>query len=892
MDIEAVLPVVTGRDIEDVADPSPEFRGWAWDLYFRGELDLIVAAIRKEGGSLTVVEALDYLNQVSREPQQGLNVTVGDMNNRRSRHWRLADLRQLITGQQPRPAEQRLLHGLIGHQAVVDLLTGQPQPIPTKTAPVKNRSQLSWLFPEGEADAQADFVSLTDNSPSYLIAAYRQLSRSTIVLSQLSREKNTQNWPRNIRPRLKRFHTALGTLYGRHFERLQRDAQMLDQQTMLLTCLSWAQLALRQHSQRAPRILFREIPVAPSHQRFSGGRIDAMEVRTISGRPPNTSERQTLQYLSRQSWPSIRHLIMELRRVFGERSLQLVIIDFKFLVGDVIQSERESVPTVWDKPLTEHQDQMLRYLTLIPLIYNHGKKGRHRDGGLWKTNHFNLKGELWYLLADRAPVIFKLKLNGTERERQFAERVIDNWQTVRRRAVVRRTSNQLLTHVMNLVTGTTTAKTKGVADLDHWSQMSLFGPTELNLTILQFIDDRHQQKNWLDQRQILEVVGRNRRGLLLELHLDHLVSAMEAGQHPASNLATDRNCFIHCPLPDHREQTPSCMLYLTDSPPRFKCFGCGGNGRITLASIPTGSVQILAESWKGQPKERHERSFVVSQEQQQIMQAAQEILRRRFYQVEEVYSYLHDQRGLDPDFVGECQGGYADQYLISNLLDQGYSLDQLAHYGFVAFSEKIREGDWLLGYLKHRGLSVDQQRRKIRSTAEGELILGLPYSVLHRRLTFPLTLAGCANNFYGRATWQANSTSKHRKLTIKHTHVPQGGYNLAVLMDLSVEEVIVTEGTFDAVSLKAMGHRPTLAMIGVDNQHIIREIATANKPVAIALDNDVTGRKQTVKLVERLREFQQTAPIRDLTAEISVNFPETCKDPNEWWQWSQSQSKK
>jgi DNA primase len=166
--------------------------------------------------------------------------------------------------------------------------------------------------------------------------------------------------------------------------------------------------------------------------------------------------------------------------------------------------------------------------------------------------------------------------------------------------------------------------------------------------------------------------------------------------------------------------------------------------------------------------------------------------------------------------------------------------------------------------------------------------IGLPYSVLANRFTFPLALEGHNTSFYGRATWRCDARSKHRKLSTEQTGVPHGAFNINILASEDYPEIVIAEGVFDALSLMQMGYKATIAMIGVNNTVILESISRSAKNLAIALDHDQneTGQNNTKKIIDRLKAMNYTAHVRNFTQDFIASnhdFLElNCKDFNEY----------
>lgn len=111
-----------------------------------------------------------------------------------------------------------------------------------------------------------------------------------------------------------------------------------------------------------------------------------------------------------------------------------------------------------------------------------------------------------------------------------------------------------------------------------------------------------------------------------------------------------------------------------------------------------------------------------------------------------------------------------------------------------------------------------------------------------------------------------------------------GGFNMKVLDDDKVEEVIEAEAVLDSLTLIEIGYANTIAVIGIDNELIMEAVARSGKKVAIALDNDIAGWESTLRMTEKLRQ-KGVLDVRDFTADFIKAHPEEnfTDDWNEYW---------
>ena len=166
---------------------------------------------------------------------------------------------------------------------------------------------------------------------------------------------------------------------------------------------------------------------------------------------------------------------------------------------------------------------------------------------------------------------------------------------------------------------------------------------------------------------------------------------------------------------------------------------------------------------------------------------------------------------------------------------------------------------------------------------------GRPYFALADRVTFPLILEGFVTNFYGRATWSSKKF-KHTKLSIQDGAYCHGGFNMQVLNE-DCEEVIAAESVIDALSLIQSGHKSVIAFLSVTNYAVLESVMGAQKPLALALNNDKAGKEAAERMMKYFGDMEYEFPIRNFSEQFFAEHGDSgglITDYNEWWKLRQN----
>ena len=875
--------------LASIKKPSPKFILWVRAILKRADgaklLEKILKALIKTGAAGDRAAGLQHLNDVcAKQHTQNPAIAYSDLLGRK--HTRqFQKLEQLLGNPAASKYDVYKFFGIISHQAIHDLLTGKipdfesarkllqsqtpNQPIPASgLLGHDNRYIQLPLFDTAEIFPFVKFSSeiTPDNRISEKLKNEIALwQRKT--LAELKRQDHWTKVAAEIGLTVYELRARLFPIFGPYIDALTQYDHAGYEYLSAIILTSW--LAAFPLLDTGRLILFKELRVLSPHQKIGGGRLDALEVLSVGGRQPAGWQVKFLKEMSGKRFESAGQLMCALENKLGV-NLSFRIVDWKFAVGDSVEKGKIIQPEDIAEPPAKHLEQIRRYITLANLdYYLHRRDGT--PAGIWNKDSPVKAGRLIYFLAAEQPVIHKITMTPEEQRTCFIENVVFRFRDAKFRAVIRDLNNLLVGGLNARLTGRLVAngKINGVMA----GSPNLFSNPEVDT--LHSVIDRHRL--FLDEHRVIEWNGNKNNQPVYLMHLDRLLEAMRQKKIKGDFSLKQGRGFITCLMPDHEERTPSLHIDLKRG--IWKCFGCGVYGFFAdepLTNKRIGNVKIAY--LKSAPREfKKTEKIAIPDEHHRIMSLAQETLNDRFKN-SPAWDYVAG-RAIEPELAHSLGAGYGDDELINALLDD-YDYDQLIHYGFLGISRKVSSDGAMCWLLRRRGMTLGQMKRQAQTQ------FGLPYSVLARRITFPLALEGRMTNFYGRATWQCAARYKHRKLSVEHTSVPHGAFNTRIL-NLGYSEIIVAEGAFDALSLIQMGYPATMAIIGVNNRVILESIARSGKNLAIALDVDrnQTGQTNTQKIMDGLKAMNYSGKVRNFTQDFITEHPdflEASKDYNEY----------
>jgi len=936
---------VSVDDIRNLPDASPEFRIWAGRMMSKGYLDLIVRALLASDVAKNASEALTYLVKASGTADfSDLNIACCDLKGRvNPKHFK--ELETLIAKKQQRKGDPFLVYGTISHRFLPRLLSGQPLIKPFKperqlglfaTRP-KQLQLFDWFQPKASR-------LFGENASKRL--NFRRIEKNWRHIVGIMK-KNSDAWPDwylRCKSQVTELFDLMFPLFGEHGEIIKRYQSVRDTQYTVLMLLTWAAIIQYFRKNKNERVLFTEIPVFPHGHRISGGRLDALEIISINGEPPDKRQFETLRFLSKYRFKSVENLINELGLVFGRHTpIAFKVPDWKFTVGDSDYYNGQLIlPEI--VPLPRHTAQLQKYLTLLSFIT------RSMDGeeeSVWQEQRFR-HGQLLYLYPTKDPETYDILMEPEAKEETFLTEYVSKWSLSQRNAIIRTQTNLLLGHVIKLLQGRLKTlsfpngndnsshngknknghepaslfphvhekKSSVVDTIKKYRETMALVPEDASAvpqeTLLQYDREIVPELTppasgiFIDPLGIIEKLGtyaEKRTGQIkdkLVMHFDKLEEAVIDGKVATKGGFRENGWNVSCLMPEHLHDIhPSMRVDLSRG--IFHCFVCGEGG--TIVSVP----EKIKDGIKASPYGRlhikqgyqnftpSAKTIDIPDEHRKIMNDAQMILQSQFKK-SPGEAYLKRERYLNPDVAYEHGAGFGNDALICELMKSiGWRYDDLIKYGFVGISENIRPNSQysLMPLLKKLGMDETGAKREVK------LILGMgqekqiqakdgyPYFGLRGRVTFPLTLNKIITNFYGRATYPCSKQFSHFKLTTAQTGIPHGLFNEKVL-ESTADEIIITEAVLESLTLIAMGFKNTAAMIGLKNYIIMETIAETGKYVAIALNNDPPnpdgslgwGQKATNNLI---KDFSARAVITRNFTKWFLSQHEMAKDFNATW---------
>ena len=854
-----VFPV-TPEDLSEMTMPAP-FGDWAWEMMLGGKIDLFVQALVQSGEASSKPEALDRLSELSKrfEVKNG-HVSWGDLANDGFHYALFSELENLLGMKRARHAEPFLSCGVLGHKLMAQLFARE-EPFGNGWADLEQMT----LFSEERSLPLFESAVPLSHPRSRRFSTDKALARVDAVWAELCGRiavtGNWADWYHVSHREVAELYASMTPFLSEYLAELNRKPGVAGGYVAALSVMTWV-TALHLYLEAGPRPYFPELRLFdPSIHGLGGGRLDALEVTGVRGKPPTASQKRMLRQMSRHRFGSLTELLRDLLTLFGAGA-EVKIRDWKFAIGD--GPHKLIVPEdVAQAPFPKHAEQMRRYLTFAS-VSNHLAGA----GELWSADSGAKQADLVYLLPTVESIEHRVGMAPSDKERAFLEWVVKRWGSAERRSSVRHLNGALGRYLVRLLSGKADGRKKAPV------QPSLM-ETDLNGggKVVSLVD-RHR---FLDENRIIE---RRPEGRLF-LHLDHLIQAIESGRLDVGRgFNLDRGGLIRCPMPGHADPgRPSCSVRLDQG--SFHCFGCNASGWFDPRSVPPDfDIDWSAARRVGGSAAMFPEPFVPS-EHHGFMSLVQELLRSEFGGGAGA-RYLREERGLDPDLAREHGAGFGGDVLIHGLLDAGRDVDELIQYGILGLSPRMLPDYRLPRLLARWGFGPDDLRRPIPSARRNaEPVYGLPYSVLEGRVTFPLTYDGKITNFYGRSI-RKDSPVPHRKLSTAATGVLHGGFNMEILRG-DGRELFVAEAVIDALTLIQTG-RPSLALIGVDNSAILREaakeLAVHPKEVVLVLDADEAGQKASERVAVKLRSFGFNGSVRNGTAEV---VPPGFDDVNKWW---------
>lgn len=451
---ESNLAVITAEDLDRLPDSNPVFRSWVWRMYIvhHERLRAIVRTLIKFGLATDVASALSVLQDLSKDGSAPRYIAISDLEGKKAQHQLFARLREASGEKAPnKEGEMYHLFGTKGHALVPDVFSGKAF---VRLEEYQKDSGQMWLF---EHEKQIPLfggqsrVQNGDEQGKHFPSAklFSNLERKWKECAKLVEKNGSPPLLIEAWQSVGEFEAAINLLLYPYVRELRHLASSEAKYLAFLTLLTWATV-LRLYRSSGPRAFFSEVPLLELGRGFGGGRIDAVEVSSIAGKPPNRSQARALFRMAEHRYGSAGVLFSNLRSTFGHE-LGINIIDWKFAIGDGIRNQMLSPADLAGPPL-RHKEQIERYLTLFSLSSAYTLDGSPKRA--WHPDeNIHLKGVLTYFLPTVKPIIHEVEMAPAEKEVAFIQRVVGPWKLAEQRAMIRAMNSHLVGQLLRLLDG-------------------------------------------------------------------------------------------------------------------------------------------------------------------------------------------------------------------------------------------------------------------------------------------------------------------------------------------------------------------------------------------------------------------------------------------------------
>jgi DNA primase catalytic core len=323
---------------------------------------------------------------------------------------------------------------------------------------------------------------------------------------------------------------------------------------------------------------------------------------------------------------------------------------------------------------------------------------------------------------------------------------------------------------------------------------------------------------------------------------------------------TARGYKACCPLPGHREKTPSFHINSTEN--FYHCFGCGRSGDVfSFLEVVEGltfieSLKELAGRLGYELPSESSFNKKESEQEKSRFQSGLELLKRaetffhrnlrdaKSNDARQALEYLH-KRGIDDEEINELQLGWAPEggkVLLSKLSEE---------------ERKLAEDIKLVGVYSGRS-----------------------YDFFSDRLMIPINDSrGRVRGFSGRTLREVDSKNPKYKNSTDSDYFKKKeilyGLDRAVKFIREDNVVCIVEGYFDQWALLRKGIPAVAVMgtaLGIEHLNALRR---HTRQIVLFLDSDEAGRRSTLRSLPLLYKDG---------FDVKVFALDTHKDPDEWLQ--------
>lgn len=883
---------ITEREFWEVLSTSTnlEFVTWSKGAYPDGTLDMLLQALMSTNKFDAPKEAFLYLSRFSQMKAISQKVNFRDIENAPPNRKLLRLLAEIITGkiEEVTARDRSRYYGVISHIVISELLLGHIIKLEAVSRKKTNGFYTQEKMFEDEGLEVSEMFRL-GKSPKTRLETVRFIEKIKEEWLLVHKEMMRHGKYQLESVHYKLLRRKLGILLGDNVGRVIHYGIFQDENLSFTTLMSWVG-ALLYYKEIGAMTFFRELFLLQYHANLGLGRLDALWVEKIDGENPTPNDLKKISSLTEKKFASVGHVIKALLHVFERKHLSLVISDWKFAAGDSTKykpGELNNIDKgdVLDEPLIKHVHQIERYITASYLSYGLVSQKNHVIENPWENPSFSIRGELVYFLPDSMPIKHLISLSTKEIEKVFNVQIASRLSRAKTHSGVRKTQHAIVKHTLHVMEKGMPVEMNKQLQLDEILHEA---NSNSENNVLQMIEKLRPPAVFIDSLKTIQLID-TRKGPMNFMHLDRVITGMKDGEIRFDTWKDGVGGKLLCWM--HGEKTGSLSVDIPGN--RFKCFGCGVGGKFAEHSIPDDLRMVVDLSTKGMS--RNMENFVIPDRHAEIMLVAQEILQNNFLDTLGA-KYLRDDRKLNPEISMTLGAGYADEFLPFQLLERGFTYDELVYYGFLGISPNVRPDSPFIQALEHWGLSMSEIEKPVIASNILKQVIGLPYSILNGRVTYPLEMDGKINSFYGRSIdLNCKKKFRHTKLRTKLNNMPHGAFNLYNAKLMSTGLLGITEAPIDADTFYQKSDlKAFCGIVGVDNPLLFELISKFHGNIVFGFDHDPkkpgettgeTGQRMTVKALNKLKANKFKGNIYDFTKEFIYHHPDSeYKDANRYWQ--------
>lgn len=551
-------------DVLQVNSPHGDFETWAVHSAAKSnlsEVSLLVEALIAAGVAKTKADALQYLSDYTADLPKHSQIFAADLQGAEY-SVQLSRLRKMLKGENQ--SEQKVLFRLFGtltHLFVGLMQAGLRPSYYTKQAQADYLNSIQPnLFDQAQGRQpllpifQGDGNLSEFRDPGYIRSLKCVWKDVQGCLSDPNLEWQQRLY--KIRLHVHEIEKLLEPLIGFHMQTLFRYRaadQERSEYMAAITLIIWVATIIEQLESK-DLLIFPELPVIDAKYGLGRRRIDGLVIERIGGKKPTKSQAQTLHRMilaiARNQFKirSVGQFLRGLEEIF-KSEIQAQIVDYKSAVGD-FTGTTDFLVSKESCPLPKHQTQMVVYL-LLAMLDKYLAEGVTSEREIWTDNPNVKQAKLLYLLPTSQPFASMVEQNRNEQESNFLSEIVMRIPNAHRTGRIRRTSNKLAVHALNLLD-----KKAGRKHFISAKTPLLFPKAELASPAQQIIN---QSRMFIDDYQIIELVKIG-RDVKYMLHLQALQLKIEDDTLQTLEYSPEQGGYVECPDQSHQSPIRLCML--------------------------------------------------------------------------------------------------------------------------------------------------------------------------------------------------------------------------------------------------------------------------------------------------------------------------------------------